>query len=216
MKKILPDQNIDEIKLSQADISAINEYIKNYVSPFLNLEIINPIFEEIWIKGKVKFLNIPSGKGVFNLNKDLVDFFCPWINDGNLENINVGGSFKRSEIINFIKTRPYISFITGISIVHIKINSSGNKEIYDSASEDNTKNLIKTGSKHSILIPRDYNQIEIIENEKYSPPEKTNFSDLNIEQNFIISSEDEKSFKSKKVEEKNNDQIDKRTFTFKF
>ncbi len=216
MKRILSEQNIDEIKLSQADISLINDCIKNFVSPFLNLEIINPTFEEVWIKGKVKFLKIPSGKGVFTLNKDLLNYFCPWIKDGDFKNINIGGSFKRSEIINFIKSRPYISFITGISIIHIRVNQNGNKEIYDSASDENLNNLIKTGSDHSILIPIDYNQIEIIENEKYFPPEKTNFSDLNIEENFIISTEDDKSFRSNIADTENNEEINKRTFTFKF
>jgi hypothetical protein len=129
--------------------------------------------------------------------------------------MKIGGSFKRSDIINFIKSRPYIGYVTGISIIHVKSNINGETEIYDSANDKNTKNYIKAGNPHSILIPKDYNQIDMLESEKYSPPEKTNFSELNIEENFVISNDTESLLKSNSEIKKMTDS-NKITLNFKF
>ena len=213
IKKITTDQTIDEIKLSQADITQINRYLKEFVSPFTYFEIVNPIFEEVWVKAKVKFLNIPSGEGILNLNKDLLDFFCPWIQSKQYESINIGGSSKRSEIINFIKERKYVKFLTGVSILHIKKNKDGNTQIYDSANDPKNHNYIKSGTPLSIIIPRDYNQIEVLENEQYYPPEKTNYSDLSIEENFVFISDKEE---QKQIKNNKNTKIKKTPLTFNF
>ena len=215
IKKISKNQNIDEIKLSQADTTVIKKFIKNHISPFIELKIINPVFEDVWVKGKVKFINIASGKGIVKLNKDLLNFFCPWVESFNYDDMKIGGSFKRSDIINFIKSRPYIGYVTGISIIHVKSNIDGETEIYDSANDKNTKNYIKAGNPHSILIPKDYNQIDMLESEKYSPPEKTNFSELNVEENFVISNDTESPLQLNNEIKKMTD-TNKITLNFKF
>ena len=203
LKKIDKSQNIDEIKLNGADIIEIKNLLREYCSPFLKVEIINPIFEDILIKCKIKFLNSSGGIEINKLNHDFFKFVCPWIDgNGNLPNL-----LKKSEIVQFIKSRPYVSFVTGLSIIHFKTLPDGNVIAFDSSSDKEEKELIQPGSPWSIFVPRNNNKIEIIEKAEYEPPEPINFSELDIEENFLISSNTSKTqdlnFKPEKTDTKN-------------
>ena len=203
LKKIDKSQNIDEIKLNGADIIEIKNLLRKYCSPFLKVEIINPIFEDILIKCKIKFLNSSGGIEINKLNHDFFKFVCPWIDgNGNLPNL-----LKKSEIVQFIKSRPYVSFVTGLSIIHFKTLPDGNVIAFDSSSDKEEKELIQPGSPWSIFVPRNNNKIEIIEKAEYEPPEPINFSELDIEENFLISSNTSKiqdlNFKPEKTDTKN-------------
>ena len=74
LKKIDSSQNIDEIKLNGADMIEVKNLLYQYCSPFLKVEIINPVFEDIWLKCKIKFSNISGGKAIneFRINGDQV------------------------------------------------------------------------------------------------------------------------------------------------
>ena len=49
-------------------------YLENIAS-FLKVEIINPIFEDILIKCKIKFLNSSGGIEINKLNHDFFKFY---------------------------------------------------------------------------------------------------------------------------------------------
>ena len=110
----------------------------------------------------------------------------------------------------------YISFVTGISIIHIKTLEDGSKVFYDSANSMKVE-FIQTGTVQSLLVPRK-NKIVQLDKEVYSEPEKTDLFELGVGENFIISSNSEenqflevpKEIKSKKPESKPF------TFNFKF
>lgn len=201
LKKVDSTQNIDEIKLNGADVVEIKNVLHQYGSPFLSVEIINPIFEDLLIKCKIKFSNISGGKAISQLNKDFFKFICPWIDGkGAIRDL-----FKKSEIVQFIKSRPYVSFVTGLSIIHFKTLPDGNVVAYDSASEKEEKELIQPGSPWSIFVPRNNNKIEIVDKAEYYPPEPIDYSELNIEGNFIINSRDTASAIDFEPEESDNE-----------
>lgn len=195
LKKIQTNQNVDEVKLSSAEILEIKKSINPIISPFAKIEIVNPIFEDLWVKCKVKFKNLPSGRGIIQLNKELFDFMCPWLykTDDSFEFLS---KIKKSKIINFIKSRSYIQFVTSISILHIKVLENGSKIFYDSALDHTLSNYIDLGSDRSVVIPRSNHQIKIIEDEVYQLPEPIDYKDLEIDENFIVSSHVETSNKN--------------------
>lgn len=216
LKKIDETQNIDEIKLSVADKIIVESFLEKIISPFAKVEIISPQFEDIWIKCKIKFADISGGKGIAKFNKEFFDHLCAWAHSEK-ERITLGQKIKKSEIIKFIKSRPYISFVTGISIIHIKTLEDGSKVFYDSANSNENSEFIQTGTVQSLLVPRK-NKIVQLDKEVYSEPEKTDLFELGVGENFIISSNSEenqflevpKEIKSKKPESKPF------TFNFKF
>ena len=185
IKKIEEHQNIDNIKLSAAEKDEVTEYLKNYSSPFSKIEIINPVFEDLWIKCKVSFLNISNGKGIQKLQTDFFNFICSWLYNPSEQN-KIGVKIKKLDIFNFLNNRPYVSFITGISIIHIKKLEDGTQLAYDSAQNNVNSDYIETGVAWSLLVPKYNHKIDILEVNEYHAPEPINFNDLGIEQSFLI------------------------------
>jgi hypothetical protein len=213
IKKIEGHQNIDNIKLSSAEKNEIKEYLKNYTSPFSKIEIINPVFEDLWIKCKVLFKNISNGKGIHKLHADLFNFICSWLYTPSEKN-KIGAKIKKLDIINFLNSRPYVYFITGISIIHIKTLENGAQFAYDSAQQNTNNDYIEPGVKWSILVPKHNHKIEILENSEYAAPEPINFNELGIEESFLISSEVNERTQTIITPSKNNNSADSK-FNFK-
>ena len=187
LKKIDETQNIDEIKLSIADKIIVESYLDGIISPFTKIEVISPQFEDLWIKCKMKFRDISGGKGIARFNKEFFDYICPWANS-NKNMIILGQKIKKSEIIKFIKSRSYVSFVTGISIIHIKTLPDGSKLFYDSANAEDDSEIIEPGTVRSLLVTRK-SKIMQLDKDLYSEPEITDFNELGIGENFIISSD---------------------------
>lgn len=188
IKKIEFHENIENIKLSSAEKEEIKEYVKKFISPFAIIEVINPVFEDLWIKCKLIFKNISNGQGIKKLNFEFFDFICSWLYKSS-EISKIGVSIKKMDIVNFLNTRDYISFVTGISVIHLKKSHNGDQIAFDSASKDININYIKPGGKWSLIVPKNNHIIEILENNEYHIPEPIKLNELGIETSFLINSE---------------------------
>lgn len=213
IKKIEEHENIDNIKLSSAEKNEIKQYLKNYTSPFSKIEVINPVFEDLWIKCKVIFKNISNGKGIQKLHVDFFNFICSWLYNPS-EKSKIGVKIKKLDIINFLNNRPYISFITGISLIHVKKLENGIQFAYDSAKENFDKDYIEPGVPWSIIVPKHNHKIEVIEKSEYSAPEPVNYSELGIEQSFLVNSEVRDDIQSSPNSNNESDKMDSK-FNFK-
>lgn len=188
LKKIEEHQNIDNIKLSSAEKKEIKDYLRSFTSPFSKIEIINPVFEDLWIKCKVSFQNISDGKGIQKLHVDFFNFICSWLYNSSNEN-KIGVKIKKLDIINFLNSRPYVSFITGISIIHIKKLDDGSQIAFDSAKNNIKNDYLEPGAPWSIFIPRYNHKIDLLDKNEYFAPEPINFNELGIQESFLITSD---------------------------
>lgn len=192
IKKIQSFQNIEEVKLSIAEMNLIKETLSGYISAFADFEVVNPIFEDILIKCKLRFRDIPIGKGIEQLNQDLLKFICNW--RVSLDGIypNLISRIKKYDIIKFIKERSYIAFVTGISVVHFKQDEEGKIYAHDTALNEESSEFIQSGTDWSIIVPRNSHKIEILAKDEYHAPEPTNFSELGINKSFVVVKKNEK------------------------
>lgn len=209
LKKIENYQHIDEVKLSSAEINEISLFLSHYISPQFSVEIVNPIFEDMWVKCSILFKDLNPGRAIELLNKDLLEFICPWKNSKSIEVIN--SKINNIDILNFIKTRYYVDYVTGFSVIHFKKDSKEMIKIYDSASENYDNDFIESGNIKSIIIPRNNHKIKILDRVEYEKPEPINFDDLEIDQTFIS----EKGYEIEKNDSiKNSDEEDYKNLQF--
>ena len=209
LKKIENYQHIDEVKLSSAEINEISSFLNHYISPQFSIEIVNPIFEDMWVKCSILFKDLNPGRAIELLNKDLLEFICPWKNSKSIEIIN--SKINNIDILNFIKTRYYVDYVTGFSVIHFKKDSKEMIKIYDSALENYDNDFIKSGNIKSIIIPRNNHKIKILDRLEYEKPEPINFDELEIDQTFIS----EKGFEIEKNDSiKNSDEEDYKNLQF--
>ena len=216
IKKIEVHQNIDNIKISSAEKNEIKDYLEKFTSPFSKFEIINPVFEDLWIKCKVSFKNIPNGKGIQKLQVDFFNFICSWLYNPSSKN-RIGLKIKKLDIINFLNTRPYVSFITGISIIYVKKLENGEQVAFDSAKTNMNSEFIEPGVPWSLFIPRKNHIIEILQKNEYHAPEPIDFRELGIQESFLINSDiSSKSDNNINLEIKSTSSDSKFNFKLKF
>jgi hypothetical protein len=137
----------------------------------------------MWIKCSILFKDLNPGRGIELINKELLEFICSWKNSSHIERINL--KINNIDILNFLKGRSYVKYITGFSVIHFKSNTSGKISIYDSAVENYDNDFIQAGTNRSIIVPRNVHKIKVLEFMDYETPQKINFEDLQMDKSFV-------------------------------
>jgi len=125
-------------------------------------------------------------------------YICPWFY-GEPDTAMDGRVFKRSDILDFIQNRSYVSFITGFSVIHMQIDDDGKYQMKDSAKAGEDADDIVYGNPWSILVPFPHNSIEVIEESTYYPPETTSLEDLIIGTNLVVGGDFSEKEKAERV-----------------
>jgi hypothetical protein len=143
-------QEIFEPKVGIATIAAIKDYLLQYISPFIQLEVENPLYERVKAQFEVVFR--PGLNKAFytaKLNEEINQFLAPWAFDSNRD-ITFGGRLQRSVLINFIEERPYVDFVLHFHLLQQScIGSDSYKEV-DEAQARTSRSVLSSGGVHLI------------------------------------------------------------------
>lgn len=100
-----------EPKVSRGRLDDIADFLKTRTSPFVRLNVMNPIFERINTSAFVQFQSGKSPAFYKNqLELDLKQYFAPWAFDPKAK-IEFGGQIFSSSILGFIEQRDYVDYI---------------------------------------------------------------------------------------------------------
>ncbi len=146
----------------------IKGFLKKYVSPFVEIFVQNPIYEEVQVSFSVAFRQgYDAGYYKNQLNDDIRQFLSPWAyEDG--EDIVFGNVIYKSAIQYFVEKRKYVDYITGFTMSHIKPNwGIGCMEILHDfvvGDDDTLVDVDKAEPKtsRSILVSAPEHEIQII------------------------------------------------------
>ncbi|MFN8356913.1 MAG: baseplate J/gp47 family protein [Spirosomataceae bacterium] len=143
-------QNTLQPKLSVGVLTKVTDYLKTKISPFVKLNLQNPVYEEIKLMVSVSFY-VDEGFYETKLNEELTQFFAPWAYRS-AQAIGFGGKIVKSAIINFIDERDYVNFVTE---VHVSVYRNGQLIIPDTdVVEPSAEHVILTSAvQHQIIHP---------------------------------------------------------------
>ncbi|MCB0641766.1 MAG: hypothetical protein KDC44_09015, partial [Phaeodactylibacter sp.] len=197
-------------------LQQIQAYLQDLTSPFAKVQARNPQYEYIRILAKVKFVN-NDGLSYQRLMDDLKRFIAPWIFDHTLP-LNIGASIDENIVLNYIKSLPYVRFVTKFSLVRIVEMEDGNYEITDTALEKGVFSLLQA-RPWGVFLPDPDHQIEMVEAEEDEDPEKVEFP-IRFQNRVDIIDEYKKSIvirprTRKQAEEAKADSGDQYTITIK-
>ncbi|HKJ40508.1 MAG TPA: hypothetical protein VKA27_00390 [Sunxiuqinia sp.] len=171
-------------------LKEIKNYVSQFVSPYVNVEVSNPVYEQLKVRCKVKFNETQrSGYLISALNSELISYLSPDIENESIEK-GFDESISKTEILNFIESRPYVEFVTEFSVLQI-IEVQGRYKIIDTAKIQRIEDL-RTISAYAILTSAPEHQIEILLDETPEKPTISGIGDLGIESDFVISGTDGK------------------------
>ncbi|HWB25757.1 MAG TPA: hypothetical protein VG738_09770 [Chitinophagaceae bacterium] len=144
-------------------LTDIYNYLIKLTSPFVQLHVINPQFEEVQFDFSVTFTGILDPT-VFRqqLNEDIQQFLTPWAYD-TAKDIEFGGKIEKSVVLNFIEERYYVDFVTCFKMNHIisRTDNTITEALYDveEAIASTARSILVsyynevTGQKHIISSP---------------------------------------------------------------
>jgi len=173
-------------KLGYHQLQDIQHFIQKRTSPFTKIHIMNPVYEPIVINANIVFLqgnNKDDGKYLNLLYEKLKHFLCPWLKN---EMLIFDLSIKQTDILDFIKSLPFVSFVSGFSIGHIYKDESNNYLLNDTAIKSKDSEFISASTPWSILVPANQHSINILTNEEYQPATPTTLDNMRLGTDFII------------------------------
>ena len=97
-------------------LAQIQAYLKGLASPFIQLQVVNPLYVRIEVNAVVQFReDSNAGAPARRLNDELVLYLSPWFYDA--ARAAKGGRYvSEADISEFIQTRPYVVEMISISL----------------------------------------------------------------------------------------------------
>jgi|GEM_PF-4494512 len=115
----LQGTNLRTPRLPLSDLIEIKEFVAQYTSPLINVQVINPLYEVIQVRCQAIFR---GGAGVtFNirsLGEAITDYLCPWISNPDAD-VQTGGVLSLPDLINFIESQPYVAGVRKFSVLRV-------------------------------------------------------------------------------------------------
>jgi hypothetical protein len=105
--------------VSKSKLTEITEFIIQLNSPFANVDVINPLFEEVSVDTIVTFQAAVKDEAFYEkkLQTDIKRFLSPWAFEDGTEP-EFGGIIYRAALLDFIEELPYIDFVEKLEISH--------------------------------------------------------------------------------------------------
>jgi hypothetical protein len=181
----------DQPKANLAVLYRIKTFVKASISPFVDVEIENPVYEKIKIIAKIKFKHTKSADNGYytqKLNEDLRKYLCPWLYESS-SSFKIGSQIYVTEVLNYIKKRPYVEYITGFSILHFyNWQNEETGEILSGVNDfgRNNMNSIRGSVPEAVIIPSDEHMLTILDEAHYSEPVRTGIGNLLIAEELLV------------------------------
>ena len=152
----------------------IKSYVKSISSQFADIEVGNPVYEQVQMRCAIKFVDgISEGININRLNHEISRF---------------GWSIRQRDIESYIRSLNYVGFVTDFSMLHITMDKDGKYSLFDTAKDQNNNEVvIRPRYPWSLAIPVKRHFIETIPSVKSIKAEITGVDELEIASTFIIS-----------------------------
>lgn len=199
---VIPKEREDGQFISQqprvnlATLYQVKTFLESLISPFIKVEVGNPVYEKIKVICKVMISDTTtSDYGVYIrlLSGEINKYIAPWLYGAN-QDLKMGSKIYKSDILLFIKERPYVAYVTEFSVVHF-YNSEDvytdelNAEIIDTA--DPGPDHISGSTPAAILIPATSHKITIINKPGYEEPKTSGIGTFTIGEEMLVTDKTE-------------------------
>ncbi len=164
----------------------IKSYIQSFTSPFVKLEVRNPNYERIKIICAVKFTDgFNYGFHIQKLNEQINKYLTGTLLTQNRK-VELGGTVHSSDILSFMRTLPYVNFITKFSMIQVARDFQGNYQLIDTAREGDVKSSLSATKPWSVLVPAPVHQISVLVDREEQKSRQAGIDYLELGHDFII------------------------------
>ena len=178
--------NPNEPMASSELLYKIKSYLQQFVSPFVKLEVRNPNFERLRIICSVKFKEgYNFGFYIQRLNDEIKRYISRSILDSD-RSVDLGGKINTSDILSFMRTLPYVEFITKFSMIQTARDFQGRHMLLDTAREGDPKPYLNATKPWSVLVSANVHQITVLNEKMEQQSRQAGINYLELGEDFIV------------------------------
>lgn len=181
----------EQPKVNLNTLLQVKQFITPFLSPFIRMEVGNPVYERVKVVCKIKFNDIESlSRGYYMqaLNNDIRKYICSWLYEpGN--SIKIGSMIYLSDFQNYIKNLQYVDSVTGFSLVHFFKKRDIQTGMYNAAIIDSATDqvdFIQGSTPEAILIPASDHLISMMEEFEYEAPVAVGVGSLSVGNELLV------------------------------
>ncbi|MFA0964169.1 baseplate J/gp47 family protein [Roseivirga sp. BDSF3-8] len=164
----------------------IKRYLQSAASSHLKLEVRNPHYERIKIMCSVKFAEgYNYGYYLQKLNEEINRYLIGDLN-ASRRNLQLGGKVNSSDILSFMRTLPYVDFITEFSMIQAAWDLGGKYVLLDTAREGDERPYLQATKPWSVLVPAQVHQIKVLNETTELHSKQAGIDSLELGYDFII------------------------------
>lgn len=191
--------NVTTPSTSVKTLRKVRELIQSKISPFVQVDVINPEYEHMRVFADVKFEKGKSaGFYLKKLNEELRAFISPWIVDPMAEPL-FQRRFPIEDIQSFIQSRKYVEFVTKVSSVKVdrRYEEGAIKEkkkpgpftLRDTGVNPDRDNETRGRYPWSIVTTARVHQLHNMDLEKEIAPDHAGYEELYLNEDFVLRGE---------------------------
>ena len=161
----------------------IEECLGQYSSPFVKIDVINPVYEEITIFCGISLKNgEAAGTAIQEVHEGVRACIAPWDKIG--ETPVFGYSFSMRDLLSRIKESKGVSTIHGIKLLQVVSSDEGRYSLREYISADGEDLVIAPSVPWGILVPALRHYVKLVTEEEWR--KEIEIGDFEIENTFVI------------------------------
>ncbi len=173
--------------LNAVTLNQIKSMLQQLASPFVQIEVRNPVYEKVQVRCTVKFTHEGmSGFYERQLDQEISDYICPWTDIG--YKARFGWSIRQKDAESYIRSLDYVEFVTNFSMLHITVDAENRYRLGDTAKGRKQQDMeVKPRMPWSLVVPARHHFIETTPVARSIEAQMTGIDELEIGNTFIIS-----------------------------
>lgn len=171
---------------------SIKQFLSNRLSVFASVEVGNPVYEKIKVVCSIQIrrdgVNTNDGYYMKMLNEDISKFINPWLY-GRGHDLKIGGKIYVQDILDDIKRKPYVRYVTSFSVLHFFKRQDMITGHFDAVVVDSAIDKIQymqASRPDAVLIASDTHLISIIDSPDYRQAESSGIGDFVVGDELTI------------------------------
>lgn len=161
----------------------VEEHLRQYTSPFVKVDVINPVYEEVTVFCGVSLkVGEAAGTAIQEVHEGLRDCIAPWNKIG--ETPVFGYSFSMRDLQSRIKESKGVSTIHGIKLLQVVFEDGGRYDLREYISTDEEELVIAPSVPWAILVPASRHYVKLVSEGEWR--KEIEIGDFEIDNTFVI------------------------------
>lgn len=174
-----------------AELFRIKTFVRSIVSPFVNVEVGNAVYERVKVFCKVLFYSSVEADSIVLRRRFIADidkYIAPWLY-GETTNLKIGSTLYKTEFLIYLKNLPYVRYISSFSLIHFSFESDPNQDEPNAQVNDlavSGTDVIEGSTPASVLVPSPYHIVEILKETDHAGPQPSGIGNFIVGEEFLV------------------------------